>query len=63
MSSFETQPSSVQLDAITDDVDETESFPEQGFANAGFEMVEVIDSCPRIKVRNLLREDTTQSKG
>jgi hypothetical protein len=63
MGGFKTQPTPIQLDAITDDVDETESLPEEGFPNAGFEMVKVIDSCSGIKVRGLLGEDATQSKG
>jgi hypothetical protein len=63
MSGFETQPPPIQLDAITDDVDKTESLPEEGFPNAGLEMVKVIDSCSSIKVRGLLGENATQSKG
>jgi hypothetical protein len=63
MSGFEPQPPPIQLDAITDDVDKTESLPKEGFPNTGFEMVKVIDGSPSIKVRGLLGEDATQSKG
>jgi len=63
MSGFETQPPPAQLDAVTHDVDKTESLPEEGFANAGFKMVKVIDGRPSIKVRGLLGKDATQSKG
>src|SRR4030043_1204328 len=63
MSGFKTQPPPVQLDAVADDIHETEPFPREGFANAGFEMVKVIDSCSSIKVRRLLGEHAAQSKG
>jgi hypothetical protein len=63
MSGLETQSPPIQLDAITDDVDKTKSLPKEGFANAGLEMVKVIDTRPSIKVRGLLGENATQSKG
>jgi len=63
VSGFETQPPPIQLDAIADDVDKTESLPEESFPNAGFEVVKVIDGGTGIKVRGLLGEEATQSKG
>jgi hypothetical protein len=63
MSCLETQPSTIQLDTVTDDVHKTEPFPEKGFTNTCLEMVEMIDRCPGIKVRSLLGEEVTQSKG
>jgi hypothetical protein len=63
MSSFESQTSPVQLNTVADDIYETEPFPRQGFANAGLEMVKVINGRPGIKVRSLLGEDTTQQEG
>ena len=50
VSCFKAQPSSVQLNAVTDDVHKTEPFPKKGFTNTGFEMVEVINGCPGIKI-------------
>jgi hypothetical protein len=63
MSCFETQPSSVQLNAVTNDVHKTEPLPKKGLMNTLLEMVEMIDRCPGIKVRSLLGEEVTQSKG
>jgi hypothetical protein len=62
MGRFEPQPPSIQLNAVTDNIDETESLPKQGLPNAGLEMVEVIDRRTGIKIGSLLGEDATQSK-
>jgi hypothetical protein len=62
MSRFEPQPPSIQLNAVTDNIDETKSLPKQGLSNAGLEMVEVIDRRAGIKIRDLVGENSTQSK-
>jgi hypothetical protein len=66
MSCLEPQPPAIQFNAITDNVYKTESLPEKGITNTGFEVVEVIDGCPGIKIGSLLGlggENSTQSKG
>lgn len=63
MSSFESQATSVQFNTVADHIHETEPLPEESFSNAGLEMIDVIDGRPRVKIRRLLGEDPTQSKG
>jgi hypothetical protein len=63
MSRFETQSSSIELDAVTDDVNKTEPFPEKSLPNTCLEVVEVIDGRPSVKIGSLLCEDTTHSEG
>jgi hypothetical protein len=59
MGCLETQPSTVQLNAITDDVHKTEPLPNKGLMNTLLEMVEVVHRCPGIKIGGLLGEEVT----
>jgi hypothetical protein len=63
MGCFKPQPSSVELNAVTDDIHKTEPLPKKGLMNTLFKMVEVVDRCPGIKIGSLLGEEVTQSKG